>query len=43
MGRFGIGAELKKSYFIQATRNMETVDRPPEVVTETLFDESWEE
>jgi hypothetical protein len=43
MGRFGIGAELKKSYFIQATRNMETVDRPPEVVTEPLFDESWEE
>ena len=43
MGRFGIGAELKKSYFIQATRNMETVDRPSEVVTEPLFDESWEE
>ena len=43
MGRFGIGAELKKSYFIQATRNMETVDRPPETVSEPLFDDSWEE
>lgn len=25
MGRFGIGAELKHSYFVQATRNMELV------------------
>ncbi len=43
MGRFGVGAELKKSYFIQATRNMDTVDRPPEVMSEPLFDESWAE
>lgn len=28
MGRFGIGAELKRSYFVQATRNMELVGRP---------------
>jgi DNA modification methylase len=37
MGRFGIGAELKESYFVQATRNLETVDRPLNVTTEPLF------
>jgi DNA modification methylase len=39
MGRIGIGAELKKSYFIQAKRNMETVDRPLEETAEPLFSE----
>lgn len=37
MGRFGIGAELKESYFTQAMRNMETVDNALSVSAEPLF------
>lgn len=37
-GRFGIGAELKSSYFRQAVRNLETVGKPVEDDS-TLFDE----
>jgi hypothetical protein len=39
MGRFGIGAELKKSYFVQATRNLETVDQPLQDRNVALFAE----
>lgn len=38
LGRFGIGAELKSSYFRQAVRNLEVVD-VPEAEQEGLFDE----
>ena len=37
MGRFGIGAELKHSYFVQAKRNMETVDREEPETMDELF------
>lgn len=40
MGRFGIGAELKPSYFQQALRNMAAVDCESAAVEESLFDES---
>lgn len=39
LGRFGIGAELKASYFRQAVRNLEVVD-VPEAEQEGLFDEA---
>lgn len=37
LGRFGVGAELKASYFRQAVRNLEVVD-VPEAEQEGLFD-----
>ena len=37
LGRFGVGAELKSSYFRQAVRNLEVVD-VPEAEQEGLFD-----
>lgn len=37
MGRFGIGAELKASYFEQSRRNMATVDRPSDTAAPSLF------
>lgn len=40
MGRIGIGAELKQSYFQQALRNMAAVDQEGPVVEAALFDES---
>lgn len=39
LGRFGVGAELKASYFRQAVRNLEVVDVPEEEVP-SLFDEA---
>lgn len=39
MGRFGIGAELKPSYFEQALRNMAVVDKEVEAEGEALFDD----
>lgn len=39
MGRFGIGAELKPSYFQQALRNLAAVDEERPAVSEALFDE----
>lgn len=38
MGRFGIGIELKPSYFRQAVKNM-SVSMEPEPVEESLFDD----
>ena len=38
LGRFGIGAELKPSYYEQAVRNLAAVDSD-QVVTESLFDD----
>jgi hypothetical protein len=38
MGRYGIGAELKPSYYEQAVRNLAAVDDPLPAVTEALFD-----
>jgi DNA modification methylase len=38
MGRYGIGAELKPSYFEQAVRNLATVDDALPAATEALFD-----
>lgn len=38
MGRYGIGAELKPSYFTQAVRNMATVDVPVAAEDAPLFD-----
>lgn len=40
MGRFGIGAELKSSYFVQAQRNMGTVDEVLEIIDVPLFDDT---
>jgi len=37
-GRFGIGAELKASYFRQAVKNLDSIDHP-EANEPTLFDE----
>lgn len=37
MGRFGIGAELKPSYYEQAVRNLAAVDKPAEVTAPALF------
>lgn len=39
MGRYGIGAELKPSYFQQALRNLAAVDDEKPVVEQALFDE----
>jgi len=39
MGRFGIGAELKPSYFQQALRNLAVVDDELPVAEAALFDE----
>jgi len=39
MGRFGIGAELKPSYFQQALRNLAAVDEERPAVSEALFNE----
>jgi DNA modification methylase len=38
MGRYGIGAELKASYYDQAVRNLATVDTPVAAPEESLFD-----
>jgi len=40
MGRFGIGAELKPSYFQQALRNLATVDDELPVVEAQLFEDA---
>ena len=40
MGRFGIGAELKPSYFQQALRNLAAVDEEVKAAEVALFDES---
>lgn len=42
MGRFGVGAELKPSYFQQALRNLAAVDDELDVPAESLFDE-WDD
>lgn len=39
MGRFGIGAELKPSYYEQAVRNLATVDAHEEVADVPMFTE----
>jgi len=41
MGRFGIGAELKPSYFQQALRNLAAVDDELPVVEAALFDDAF--
>lgn len=42
MGRYGIGAELKPSYFRQAVLNLQHVDEAEDVLPEPLFrDDSW--
>lgn len=38
MGRFGIGVELKPSYYRQAVKNLEALEHPDEVETPELFD-----
>lgn len=38
MGRRGIGAELKPSYYVQAVRNLATVDAPATVAEPAMFD-----
>jgi DNA modification methylase len=38
-GRFGIGVELKPSYYRQALRNLATVDTAPVTADPTLFDD----
>lgn len=40
MGRFGIGAELKPSYFQQALRNLAAVDDEQPIVEAALFDDA---
>lgn len=40
MGRFGIGAELKPSYFQQALRNLAAVDEEIKATEVALFDEA---
>jgi DNA modification methylase len=36
LGRKALGVELKRSYYVQAVRNLQHVEREPE--TPTLFD-----
>ena len=38
-GRFGIGAELKSSYYRQAVKNLEAVDAPEDLEPASLFDD----
>lgn len=42
MGRFGIGAELKPSYYRQAVMNLASVDAEPRAVEVEMFDEASE-
>lgn len=41
-GRFGIGVELKPSYFRQAVKNLDAVDADAPAADEDLFAETWE-
>lgn len=41
MGRLGIGAELKPSYYVQAERNLAAVDQPVPVEAVPLFDDDF--
>lgn len=43
MGRFGVGAELKPSYFSQALRNLAAVDEEDSVDDTPLFADDFEE
>lgn len=40
MGRLGIGAELKPSYYVQAERNLAAVDSPAAVESVALFEDA---
>lgn len=37
-GRYGVGAELKPSYYQQAVKNLATVDDPAPVAEVPMFD-----
>jgi hypothetical protein len=39
MGRYGIGAELKPSYYQQAALNLRSLDKPAPVEDAPLFED----
>ncbi len=40
MGRYGIGAELKPSYYRQAVANLRSSNKPPRVEDVALFEDA---